>query len=261
MPLIAVTDPSRVPDGTSCATELEGLVALLRAAGPGTDSVLVSHTAAGAALARAARLACGERSVGLLHVPSPATAFFATTGALRLLPQECLGLAGVVSSILASTMWTRVVLGRLGEPGAPEPTVGQRIRGVFPGARFVVDPVADVVEPVRELVAPAGVMVLVGSSPAGARPDPRVDLSAGGAYRFDIDLGEAGWRARRWTEATVLTRNVDDIVRHALQPSSYAYYSSCSACGRIAWGERCIFCQVPLLVRDDLAVQTIGGIQ
>jgi len=261
VPIIAVTDPSRVPDGTACATDLEGLVALVRSAGAGTDCVLVSHTEAGAALARAARLACGERTVGLLHVRSTATAFFAAVGAVRLLPQECLGLAGVVTSILSSTMWTRVVLGRLGEPGVPAPTTGQRLRGMFPGARFVVDPVSDVVEPTQDLLAPPGVIVVVASSVAGARPDSRTDLAAGGAYRYDLDLGPAGWRARRWTEATVLTRQIEDVVRHSLEPSSYAYYSTCAVCGRVAWGERCIFCQVPLLVRDDLAVQTIGGIQ
>lgn len=261
MPIVAVTDASRVPDGTACATDLEGLVAHLRAVRPGEDSVLVSHTERGEALARAARLACGERSVGLLHVPSTATAFFASIGAVRLLPQECLGLGGVVASILSSTMWTRVVLRRLGEPGTPVPTFSQRLRGAFPGARFVVDPVSGVVEPTKELVAPQGVIVLTASSAPATRPDSRIDLTAGGAYRYDLDLGSDGWRARRWTEATVLTRQVEDVVHHSLQPSSYAYYSTCAVCGRIAWGERCIFCQVPLLVRDDLAVQTIGGIQ
>lgn len=257
MPIVAVTDPSRVPDGTACADTVVGLVAHIRALGPQRDVLLVSHTQAGEALARSARLACGERTVGLLHVPMTATSFYVTAAALRMLPDEALGLASVVTTVLAGATWTRVLVSRLGEPETPAPSFGQRVRGAFPGARFVVDPVAGVITGEESLIAPPGVVLVE----AHSEPlDKTVDLAGSGAPQLRLELG-AAWRARRWAEVTVVTRGLDEIVSHTLHPHSFSYYSTCTACARTSWGERCLFCQVPLLVRDDFAIQNIGGIQ
>lgn len=243
MPVIAVADPSVVPD--ACRTSPADPVALLDAVAavpPSADVLLLTGGPRATDVARATRLALGESRIGVVEHDVPATAFYVAAAAVGALPDNALGLVPAVLAAVEDACTTRVVVSSVGRLSAPNPSLWQHVQGIWPTTRFVVDERAGTVRLSTEPpVVDGPTVVLATSTPPAYEPDP-----AWADRRVDVADDGARWGSRRWTATTVLHADLAELVSAVLRPAALAGYPRCRSCGRVGLLGSCVFCRLPL---------------
>ncbi|MGO1315842.1 MAG: hypothetical protein ACTMIR_02230 [Cellulomonadaceae bacterium] len=239
MPIIAIVEPAAVPDGVLAAQpDLEAAVSAVQAT-PG-DVVLVSRTEPGRRTARATRLVLGAEHVGLLHIPVPATRFYALAAALAQLQDTDLGLTPSVADAAGALLRTQVLLSSVTSLEDPSPRMGQHLASLWPPSRFLLDWDARTLRRTREIpVIDGGLRVVAESAVALNLPDPPWSEAD-----VEIHPDERLWPSSRWIEVTTLTAPLGDAAHRVAAGS--VHQASCPACGRRGSGPTCVFCAVVL---------------
>ncbi len=254
VPVVAVGDPTRTPDGCLAApADPVEILDVLAGIPEDADVVLLASDPAASAAARSVRLALGEARLGVVDHDVPPTAFYVGATAVTALPDNALGLTPAVLAAVQDSATTRAVVSSVGRLSRPNPSLWQHVAGLWPATRFEVDERAGTVTRVAAGEVVDGRAVIVSSS------DPPVqELDERWAHsRVDIPGDGARWGAKRWLETTVLHADLGDLVSQLLTPANLSEYPRCRSCSRIGLLGDCIFCRLPLPL--DALSGTPGG--
>jgi len=255
VPVIAVADPSAVPDAyRTSPADPAALLDAVAAVPPAADVLLLTGGRRATDAARAVRLALGESRIGVVEHDVPATAFYVGAAAAGALPDNALGLVPAVLAAVEDACTTQVVVSSVGRLSSPNPSLWQHAQGLWPTTRFVVDERAGTVRLGAEPPVVDGPTVVVATStPPAFEPDP-----AWADRRVDVADDGARWGSRRWTATTVLHADLVELVSALLRPAALAGYPRCRSCGRVGLLDACVFCRLPLPL-DNPVVTTHGG--
>ncbi|MBO3088541.1 hypothetical protein [Cellulomonas dongxiuzhuiae] len=236
---------SQVPEGTVLAApDAESVVARLLELGDAENVLVVATDRPGLEAARAARLVLGGERLGLLHHPVPPTASFVALAALRMLPPVALGLAPALLAAVTHDSRTAALVSSVSALDKPRPTMSLDLASRLPGSVFRVDWTAQTVTRSDAIDLPVGIAAV---TTASERPVRDVDAAAWGPTQIQLDTDGAFWGAKRWFEATVLLRPLEETVGALVRPDVVAAAHRCASCGRHVAGDLCVFCQIPVL--------------
>ncbi|GAB2451649.1 hypothetical protein [Xylanimonas ulmi] len=205
------------------------------------DVLLAVRDAKSRRVARSVRLALGAERIGILHTPTPYTAWIATVLMLGSMPADvALSRSAGVARAVSEVLRTRVVLSNVAALANPSPTLRQHLAGTFWRTRFLVDLTAGSVTALSGALDATSPLVVVARS---AKPVVR-DLEVGWPdRRVDVGVVEAGWKASRWVEVTTLDEvrwnEVSGQLRQERAPQ-------CVSCDRPGSRPACLFCDIPL---------------
>jgi len=199
----------------------------------------------GAETAHAARIALSSLrrpDVSLIEVAGPPTRRHAVRLGLELLWPAVYGFADAVMAAIDARCGTRVLLSSVTRLTDPNPGLVDHVASWLRGQYFDVDVDAREVRRTRtpELtLAPGDLGVLAAH---GARPDD-LRLTSLPALRVEITgpWASAPWRAKQWTEVTVVRGSLADSVQLALTGSKAR---ACPSCARPVTGVHCRFCGI-----------------
>ncbi|MDQ0426309.1 hypothetical protein [Cellulomonas iranensis] len=255
MTILALAPAHRLPSGTVVAEpDAESVVAALLALDPEAPVLVVADSTAGRDAARAARLVLGQERVGVLAHEVPPTAFFVAVAALQMLPDIALGLAPSVLEGLGEGVRTVALVSSVAALERPRPSVALDLASRLPGSVFRVDWTAQTISRDQALDLPAGVATI---ATASERPVVAAGLPQPAQAHVDLATDGAFWGAKRWYEATVVVRALEETVEERLSPSFVAAVPRCASCARLATGPSCLFCQIP--VPDGTVSVPTGG--
>lgn len=242
MSLLALAPADQVPEGTFTAqSDPESVVeAVLTLAGDEPVLAVVTD-APGRDAARAARLVLGATRLGIVEHVVPPTALFLSVAALRMIPPIALGLAPSVLDGIAQESSTVALLSSVTALERPRPSVAMDLASRLPGSVFRVDWGSQTIARESTLDLPSGVAVVTTSS---ERPVAEIGDVAAGATRLQLSTDGSFWGAKRWYEATVLRRTLEESVGARLSPSVVAATPRCLSCTRLVAGPHCVFCQI-----------------
>ena len=260
MPIIAIADQVLVPGGVRSATaDCSEIAAAIDDVPAGAEIVLVSSDMIGWRESRAIRLAYGQERIGLLRVDVPPTAFFLVTAALAMLRDGQLSLASATAALTDSVSSTQVLLSSVTSLERPAPRFAQHLASLWPTTRYLVDWGMQSVSRARTVSPTAGLAVIVARSPKGFGD---VDEEAWPTERVELAVGRATpWHAARWLEVTTLRERLDDVIAAVQHPDQTQALPVCRSCARPGWGERCVFCQLPLTNSEMSGpVPSVGGL-
>lgn len=242
MTVLVVAPATQVPEGTACASpDAESVVTQVLALGGAEPVLIVAADRAGEEAARAARLVLPDRGPGVLLHDAPPTAFFVAVAALRMLPPVALGMAPALLDAVAHDTRTAALVSSVAALRRPRPSVALDLASRLPGSVFRVDWTAQTVGRGQALDLPAGFAAITS---AGERPV--VDGAGVGGTQVELTTDGSFWGAKRWYEATVLLRPLEDTVADQVRPDVVAALGRCASCGRPVAGDRCVFCQIPV---------------
>lgn len=245
MTVLALVPASQAPEGTALAApDAESVVARLLELGDRQDVLVVATDAAGREAARAARLVLGGARLGLLVHEVPPTAGFVALAALRMLPTTALGLAPALLAAVAHDSRTAALVSSVAALERPRPSVGLDLASRVPGSVFRVDWTAQAVTRGDTIDLPGGIAAV---TTASERPVRDVDRSAWGPTQVQLETDGAFWGAKRWLEATVLLRPLEETVGRVVRPDVVAAAARCVSCDRPVAADVCVFCQLPVL--------------
>jgi hypothetical protein len=262
VPIIAIADQARVPGGVrSSAADRCAIADAIDDVPAGTEIVLVSSDPVGWQESRAIRLAFGQELIGLLRVDVPPTAFFLITAALAMLRDDQLGLASATAALASSVSSTQVLLSSVTSLDRPAPRFGQHLASMWPTTRYLVDWDTQSVARAQTVGSTAGIAAVIARSP---KSFAEVDERTWPAERVELVVGAAApWHASRWLEITTLRERLDEVIASVQHPEMTRALPTCRSCARLGWGERCVFCQLPLVDADmhaPVAVPSVGGL-
>ncbi|GIG39067.1 hypothetical protein [Cellulomonas phragmiteti] len=244
MTVLALSPASQVPEGTVVAApDVESVVERLLELGDTEHVLVVAADRAGHEAARAARLVLGESRLGVLRHEAPPTAWFVAVAALRMLPPVALGLAPALLEAVARDSRTAALLSSVTGLERPRPSMGLDLASRMPGSVFRVDWSAQTVARGDALDLPAGLAAITAAS---ERPVRELDDTAWGPTRIELSVDGTFWGAKRWFEATVLLRPLEETVDGLLRHDVVAAAERCVSCARHVAGDLCVFCQIPV---------------
>jgi hypothetical protein len=262
VPIIAIADQARVPGGVrSSAADRCAIADAIDDVPAGAEIVLVSSDTVGWRESRAIRLGYGQERIGLLRVDAPPTAFFLVTAALAMLRDDQLGLASATAALASSVSSTQVLLSSVTSLERPAPGLGQHLASLWPTTRYLVDWDLQSVARAHTIGSTVGLAVVVARSPKGFAD---VDERAWPAARVELVVGAAApWHASRWLEVTTLGERLDEVITSVQHPEMTQALPTCRSCARQGYGERCVFCQLPLSDSElpiPIPFPSVGGL-
>lgn len=253
MSVLALAPAGQVPEGTlTVESDKESVVGAVLALSLQSDEpvLVVCTDGPGRDAARAARLVLGASRVGIVELTVPPTAFFVSVAALRMLPPVALALAPSVLAGIAQDTRTVALLSSVTALERPRPSVGMDLASRLPGSVFRVDWTSQTISRDASLDLPPGVAVVTTVS---ERPVVGSGEVSGGATHLQLATDGSFWGSKRWYEATVLLRTLEESVEARLSPSVIAVTPRCVSCTRLVAGPRCVFCQIEVPTGTDHA--------